>query len=53
MDDFEYIDPKELNELFKTIVQAQKQKTKKNLTFPFEYDILEKSKNINLSGKNK
>ena len=35
MDDFEYLDPKDLNELVIHIKKAQKEK--KDLTFSFEY----------------
>ena len=43
MDDFEYLDPKDLNELVIHIKKAQKEK--KDLTFSFEYATLEESKN--------
>ena len=37
MDDFEYVDERELKELFILIAKAQRKK-KKDLTFPSEYN---------------
>ena len=43
MDDFEYIDERELKELFIIITKSQQEK-KKDLTFPSEYDKIKPQK---------
>lgn len=41
-----YFEPEELNALFLSIQKAEREKKRKNLTFPFVYDIMNENKKI-------